>query len=209
MLQNSTKRGTCCILLQAVESYRMIPSGSAWEKLGKTWLWKAGGLGNAVRQNLGQVNREVEAQEVPTGRREWGGSSWSQAWIKFHFPSEEFPENPSLLLLWMFTSCRASGGSSLWWDGRRAGGPRCSLQTPLWSWLFPVWALVFQEEKAEIFISMSGKGEENGIYWKWYLLKHSTFPWDQGDLGRAECPQKFRKLKRIPVLEFLGLNSTA
>lgn len=30
--------------------------------------------------------------------------------------------------------------------------------------MIPVWALVFQEEKAEIFISMSGKGEENGIY---------------------------------------------
>lgn len=47
------------------------------------------------------------------GEKGVGWLQLSQAWIKFHFPSEEFPENPPLLLLWVLTSCRASGGSSL------------------------------------------------------------------------------------------------
>lgn len=80
----------------------------------KTWLLKAAGLGNPAKatglgnpdgQSHGQVNREVKAQEEPTAR--------SRAQIKFHFPSEEFPVNPPLVLLGVFTSCRASVGSSL------------------------------------------------------------------------------------------------
>lgn len=125
---------TSCRKLQN-DSFRILPR----KKWGKHDCW---------RQQDGEILPRLLDWEIQMGRvlarltgkwkhkkypqeegRKGGGSSWSQAQAKFHFPSEEFPVNPSLVLLGVFTSCRASVGSSLWWDGRPAEGPRCSLQT--------------------------------------------------------------------------------
>lgn len=95
---------TSCRKLQ-IDSFRILLR----KKMGKTWLLKAAGLGNPAKaaglgnpdgQSLGQVNREVKAQEVPTGRRKEGRqlqlkSGTDKVPLSLRgIPSKSFPGSP-------------------------------------------------------------------------------------------------------------------